>query len=97
MVVRISAFERSDGRIFQPDVPKFIDTTGWTKGVLRSKPKIGICCFSDTNDNELMWAHYAANYSGICVAYLAERLTSGPAGTVCSQGLRSTLARHSFG
>ncbi|MDA9391633.1 hypothetical protein WN73_13505 [Bradyrhizobium sp. CCBAU 45394] len=62
---------------FQPDVPKFIDTAGWTKGVLRSKPKIGICCFSDTNDNELMWEHHTANYSGICVAYLAERLIAG--------------------
>jgi hypothetical protein len=29
----------------------------------------GISCFSETNDNELMWAHYAENYAGLCVEY----------------------------
>jgi hypothetical protein len=41
------------------------------------KIKIGICCFSDTYDNELMWSHYADNYSGICVGYAPQRLIDG--------------------
>ncbi|RXG88695.1 hypothetical protein EAS61_28850 [Bradyrhizobium zhanjiangense] len=45
----LSEFQRLNDPMegfFQPDVPKFIDTRGWTKGVLRSNPKIGIYCFS---------------------------------------------------
>ena len=29
----------------------------------------GVCCFSKTNDNILMWAHYCKNYNGICIGY----------------------------
>lgn len=29
----------------------------------------GICCFSESFDNILMWAHYTDNHSGICVAF----------------------------
>lgn len=35
---------------------------------------IGISSFSDTHENELMWAHYAANYTGICIEYYPLRL-----------------------
>lgn len=38
---------------------------------------IGIAALSDTNRNELMWAHYAANSSGICIEYRARRFLSG--------------------
>ncbi|MCA1492735.1 DUF2971 domain-containing protein [Ensifer sp. NBAIM29] len=41
------------------------------------KSLVGICCFSDTYENELMWAHYTANYSGICIAYSTSELRSG--------------------
>jgi Protein of unknown function (DUF2971) len=41
------------------------------------KINIGICCFSDTHDNELMWSHYTDNYSGICVGYSPQQLISG--------------------
>ncbi|WP_142627958.1 DUF2971 domain-containing protein [Rhizobium sp. P007] len=34
----------------------------------------GIASFSETRDHELMWAHYAANYSGICIEYDVRRL-----------------------
>ena len=34
-----------------------------------AKLGFGLCCFSDTHNNELMWTHYANNYSGICVGY----------------------------
>ena len=34
----------------------------------------GIACFSESYNNELMWAHYAGNYGGICIAYNSKRL-----------------------
>jgi Protein of unknown function (DUF2971) len=37
----------------------------------------GISCFSETNDNELMWAHYAENYAGLCVEYSAGVIEQG--------------------
>lgn len=33
------------------------------------KERTGICCFSETPNNELMWAHYADEFRGICIAY----------------------------
>jgi len=42
-----------------------------------ARQAFGICCFSDTRDNELMWAHYASNYAGICVGYRPDRLIKG--------------------
>lgn len=34
----------------------------------------GIASFSEVRDHELMWAHYAGNYSGMCVEYDVRRL-----------------------
>lgn len=42
--------------------------------ILNAKRATGIACFSETFDNELMWAHYAENYRGICIAYSATKL-----------------------
>lgn len=33
------------------------------------KRGIGICSFSETHTNEIMWAHYASGFSGICIEY----------------------------
>ena len=41
--------------------------------ILNAKRAIGIACFTKY-DNELMWAHYADNYRGICIAYSSSRL-----------------------
>jgi len=38
------------------------------------KAQLGICSFSEVYDNELMWAHYAGKYKGICIAYSLSRL-----------------------
>ncbi|WP_107675004.1 DUF2971 domain-containing protein [Agrobacterium sp. LAD9] len=35
---------------------------------------LGIASFSETMDHEPMWAHYAQNFSGICVEYNVKRL-----------------------
>jgi hypothetical protein len=44
--------------------------------ILDEKQQIGICCFSDSRYSELMWAHYASNYQGICVGYRPKALLS---------------------
>ena len=33
------------------------------------REKIGVTCFSDSNDNQHMWAHYASRHQGICIGY----------------------------
>jgi len=42
-----------------------------------AKLNLGLCCFSDTHNNELMWTHYANNYSDICVGYRPHPLMEG--------------------
>lgn len=39
------------------------------------KMLIGLASFSETHDNELMWAHYAGNYGGICIQYQYDLLS----------------------
>jgi Protein of unknown function (DUF2971) len=39
-----------------------------------NKARIGVCSFSEVCDHELMWAHYANQFTGICVAYSLSRL-----------------------
>ncbi len=39
--------------------------------------QMGVCCFSDTYENDLMWIHYAGEYRGICVEYSAHDLDDG--------------------
>lgn len=43
---------------------------------------LGICSFSETHDNEIMWAHYAQEFAGVCVAYRFSKLLSGLDGDV---------------
>lgn len=42
-----------------------------------NKAQIGMCSFSEVHDHELMWAHYADQFKGICVAYSLSRLLKG--------------------
>ncbi len=39
------------------------------ESIRESKQQTGIACFSETPTNELMWAHYADEFRGICIAY----------------------------
>lgn len=34
----------------------------------------GICCFSSTEDNPLLWSHYGGQHHGLCVGYDLNRL-----------------------
>jgi hypothetical protein len=36
--------------------------------------RVGIACFTEKNDNKLMWAHYARNHAGICIEFSIEKL-----------------------
>jgi hypothetical protein len=47
------------------------------QSVTDAKSEIGIACFSETYDNILMWAHYAGNYTGICLSYSSTDLLDG--------------------
>jgi hypothetical protein len=44
------------------------------KEITASKSVFGIACFSETDDNVVMWTHYAGNYTGICISYSAVEL-----------------------
>jgi hypothetical protein len=50
--------------------------------ISQGKSGIGIASLSDTRENELMWTHYAGNYSGICIRYYAERLRNALPSTI---------------
>jgi len=41
----------------------------WKKGRVAYKEEIAITCFSEVNDSQLMWAHYAGSYTGFCIEY----------------------------
>ncbi len=42
--------------------------------IRENKAQIGMCSFSEVNDHELMWAHYADQFRGICIAYSFSKL-----------------------
>jgi hypothetical protein len=37
--------------------------------IIENKSQMGMCSFSEVRNHELMWAHYADQFSGICIAY----------------------------
>lgn len=36
----------------------------------------GVCCFSMSDTNPLLWSHYANNHKGICIGYSLDRIPS---------------------
>ena len=42
--------------------------------IVEAKAQLGIASFSEVRDHEPMWAHYAAEFTGICVSYDFTRL-----------------------
>lgn len=45
-----------------------------TQFINNNKDSVKLASLSETNDNILMWSHYAANHSGICVEYLMSEI-----------------------
>lgn len=46
----------------------------FSRSVLTDKLSLGIASFTESWRNEIMWAHYADGFQGICIAYKFERL-----------------------
>ncbi len=42
-----------------------------------NKSQIGMCSFSEVHNHELMWAHYADQFRGICISYSLSKLLKG--------------------
>ena len=38
------------------------------------KSALGVCSFSERNDNAMMWAHYADQFHGVCIEYDLKKL-----------------------
>lgn len=53
------------------------DYDQFSESVRSEKLGLGIASLSETWNNELMWAHYADGFRGICVAYPLARLLDG--------------------
>jgi hypothetical protein len=53
-----------------PDIQVVLDS------ITTGKTTVGIASLSDTFANDLMWTHYAANWTGICVEYRAKKLVA---------------------
>jgi hypothetical protein len=45
--------------------------------IRNNKSQLGMCSFSEVHDHELMWAHYADQFRGICIAYNFSKLRDG--------------------
>ena len=46
-----------------------------TKGLQEETDKLGVLSFSATNKNILLWAHYAAGHTGLCLKFIANSHT----------------------
>lgn len=46
------------------------------------------CCFSDKNDNILMWSHYAKDHKGVCLRFKSKLIEGVPYLTVNSKAVR---------
>jgi hypothetical protein len=44
------------------------------ESIIENKNKIGICSFSEIHNHGPMWAHYADEFKGICIAYNLSKL-----------------------
>ena len=64
-----------------PTVKRRKDHQKIEEEVRRKMRDMGICCFSDSHEIDLMWTHYANEHQGICVEYsthdLSNRLKQG--------------------
>jgi hypothetical protein len=54
----------------KPEAQEILDS------IVRGKTNIGVASLSDTLNNDLMWTHYAKNWSGICIQFHAQRLVN---------------------
>jgi len=65
--LRRAANETQDAR--QRTLQKLLDTDVFLKNIQDDILKFGVCCFSRTLLNALMWSHYADGHQGVCLYY----------------------------
>jgi hypothetical protein len=53
---------------------KKTDSKAVFSAIMGGQTSVGIASLSDTFANDLMWTHYAANWTGICIEYRAKKL-----------------------
>jgi len=53
---------------------EFLTKTLSTQGMANEIKNRGVTCFSKNFNNLLMWAHYAASHTGICIGFNLEKL-----------------------
>ena len=68
----MEGFYRSNARLSEE-----FDYDQFSEVVRSEKLGLGIASLSETWNNELMWAHYADGFRGICIAYPLARLLRG--------------------
>ncbi|MEM4990009.1 DUF2971 domain-containing protein [Collimonas sp. H4R21] len=69
----IPARSRQDLEVFDP--PRMRESlmraarTGFSEMVDKFLAQRGVACFSETNDDLLMWSHYGGHYKGFCLEF----------------------------
>jgi Protein of unknown function (DUF2971) len=52
------------------------------EAIVNNKARLGMCSFSEVHNHELMWAHDAQHFSGICIGYSVRLLLQNLPGDV---------------
>jgi len=60
-------------KLMKPEI-ELINENKLIKDAKNQVNETGICCFSATNNNLLMWSHYSDAHKGVCVGYSVDRL-----------------------
>lgn len=60
--------------IFHPTPAK---KNNFLHGDIHKKNLPKVCCFTETDDNILMWSHYADNHQGICLRFRSDKALDG--------------------
>jgi hypothetical protein len=61
-----------------------------------SLKNVGICCFSEINDNSLMWAHYADSHKGACLVFDFQMLASERIGVPIEIKYEKILPKYNY-
>lgn len=46
------------------------------QSILQSRNQVYVCCFSENNNNTLMYTHYSDNHTGVCLEYSLKALST---------------------
>lgn len=53
----------------QTTLQRLLDSVNFLGQIQNDMLGFGVCCFSGTVDNALMWSHYAGGHKGVCLYY----------------------------